>query len=98
MRNQASVYQRVCKNLVQTEATWIRHSEDLAALAPDAEHGWFNDFLEDLLNKVSKKALMVSSHPFLLVLLNRFSHLILALLHETPLEPLASSKSLSGLA
>lgn len=68
MRNQASLYQRLLQNLVVTEVKWARHTEDLAALAPDAEHGWFNDFLEDMLSKISKKALVVSSGPFLSVL------------------------------
>ncbi len=65
MRAQASVYQRVCKNLIASETTWVGRSEDQAALAPDAVHRWFNDFLEDTLNKISKKALIVSSDcPF----------------------------------
>lgn len=58
MRHQAGLYQKLCKNLVTTETKWARHIGDLAALAPDAEHGWFNDFLEDILSKISKKALV----------------------------------------
>lgn len=53
---------------MQSESMWVRRSEDLAALAPDAEHGWFNDFLEDMLDRISKKALVVSSGPFLSIL------------------------------
>lgn len=51
-----------------SETRWVRRSEDLAALAPDAEHGWFNDFLEDMLNRISKKTLVVSAGPFILML------------------------------
>lgn len=80
MRHQAGLYQKLCENLVTTETKWARHIGDLAALAPDAEHGWFNDFLEDILSKISKKALVVSSGPFLSALVPRFHHLILALL------------------
>ena len=62
-----SLYHRLLKNLVVTEVKWVRHTEDLAALAPDSEHGWFNDFLEDMLSRISKKALVVSSGPLLSV-------------------------------
>lgn len=47
-------------NIVSVEAQWIRRSDDLAALAPDADHGWFNVYLEDILNKLSRKTLLVS--------------------------------------
>ena len=65
MRDQASVYERVCESLVASKNTWVRRSEDQAALAPDAEHRWLLDSLEHMLNKISKKALIVSSDcPF----------------------------------
>ena len=91
MRKQASVYQRVCKNLVASETQWARQTEDLAALAPDAEHGWFNGFLEDMLNNISTKALLVSRALFLSWLVPKPSHPILGLLAEITGEPIFSS-------
>jgi len=41
-RSQGSVYQEMAinaSNIVSVEAQWIRHSDDLAALAPDADYG-----------------------------------------------------------
>ena len=43
------------------ESAWIRHGPDLIAVAQDQEHGWFNGFLEDTLNKISRKATVVST-------------------------------------
>ena len=62
-RNQNSVYNMIynTQSLVASEARWIRQREDLAAVGHGAEHGWFNGFVEDLLNKVSAKLLLVSS-------------------------------------
>lgn len=65
-RNQGSVYQEMASdasNIVDGEAQWIRRSDDLAALSPDADHGWFNVWLEDVLNKFSRETLLVSPSP-----------------------------------
>lgn len=51
------------QSLVSDESDWIRHGPDLAALGRGAEHGWLNTFLEDALNKISKRATMVHSPP-----------------------------------
>lgn len=59
-RNQGSLYQEVKRNIVDAENEWISQSDDLAAVAQDAEHGWFNVALENLLNGFSRKALFVS--------------------------------------
>ena len=45
------------------EGSWIRRSDDLAALSDDAEHGWFNGVVEDCLNKISEDGLLVSLSP-----------------------------------
>ena len=34
------------------ESDWVQYGPDLAAVARDQEYGWFNEFLEDLLNKI----------------------------------------------
>ena len=47
-------------NIDSVETYWIRHSDDLAAVAKDAEHGWFNVFLERLLNWFSRDMMLVS--------------------------------------
>ena len=54
------------QSLVSDESDWIRHGPDLAAMGCGAEHGWLNTFLEDALNKISKKLTMAST------LLSRF--------------------------
>ena len=59
-RNQNSLYQMACRNLVAMEGEWICHGDDLAALAHDVEHNWFNVFLEDVPNKISRRTLLVS--------------------------------------
>ncbi len=65
-RNQGSLYQEVKRSIVDAENEWILQSDDLAAVAQDAEHGWFNVALESFLNSLSRKALFVSrtSLPF----------------------------------
>ena len=62
-RNQNSVYNMICntQSLVPSETEWIRQRQDLAAVGHGAEYGWFNGFLEDLLNKISARLLLVSS-------------------------------------
>ncbi|KAL8807456.1 MAG: hypothetical protein Q9223_001242 [Gallowayella weberi] len=49
IRNQASLYHfvRATASLVEPEYRWIREGIDLAAVARNEEHGWFNGFLED---------------------------------------------------
>lgn len=59
-RNQGSLYQAVKTNIVDAENGWILRSNDLAALAHDAEHGWVNVWLENTLNRVSRNTLLVS--------------------------------------
>ena len=62
-RNQTSVFNMINNtgSLVTMERDWIRNGPDLIAVAQDQEHGWVNGFLEDTLNKISRKATMVSS-------------------------------------
>ena len=62
-RNQNSVYNMIynTQSLVPSEREWICQRQDLAAVGHGAEHGWFKGFLEDLLNKVSPRLLLVSS-------------------------------------
>ena len=62
-RNQNSVYNRIHEeqNIMRSEEHWIRRSEDLAALARDAEDGWLNGFVEDSLNSISRRLLVVSA-------------------------------------
>ncbi|KAL8803297.1 MAG: hypothetical protein Q9182_003255 [Xanthomendoza sp. 2 TL-2023] len=59
IRNQASLYNfvRATGSLIEPEYRWIREGVDLAAVASDAEHGWFNGFLVDdvfNLNSISR--------------------------------------------
>ncbi|KAL8859136.1 MAG: hypothetical protein Q9178_004399 [Gyalolechia marmorata] len=58
IRNQASLYNFVqnTESLIEPEYRWIRQGMDLAAVAREEEHGWFNGFLEDNLNRISRKA------------------------------------------
>lgn len=60
-RNQTSVFNLINNtgSLVTMESDWIRNGPDLIAVAQDQEHGWLNGFLEDTLNKISRKATMV---------------------------------------
>ena len=60
-RNQSSLYQMASQNLVAMEGEWILQGDDLVALAHDGEHNWFNVFLEDVLNRFSRKMLLVRS-------------------------------------
>ena len=46
--------------MLGADANWISRSEDLAAINPDAEYGWFNGCIEDLLYKCSRRILLVS--------------------------------------
>ncbi|KAI4146277.1 MAG: hypothetical protein L6R39_003517 [Caloplaca ligustica] len=56
VRNQNTLYRLIRKNecLVNEETEWIYRGEDLAALAHGPEYGWFNGFLEDTMNAISR--------------------------------------------
>ncbi len=41
------------------DSDWIHLGSDLAAVALDQEYGWFQNFFEDLLNKISRRATTV---------------------------------------
>ncbi|KAL9001004.1 MAG: hypothetical protein Q9169_000488 [Polycauliona sp. 2 TL-2023] len=58
VRNQTSLYNFIhhTRSLVDSESKWIREGADLAAVARQEEHGWFNGFLEDTLHKISPNA------------------------------------------
>ena len=62
-RNQNSVYNMIedTQSQVSSESEWIRQRRDLAAVGHGAEYGWFNGFVEDMLNKVSPRLILVSS-------------------------------------
>ena len=63
-RDQGSVYQEMAagaSDIESSETHWITRSDDLAALAKDADHGWFNIFVEDALNCLSRGTLLVST-------------------------------------
>ncbi|KAL8843887.1 MAG: hypothetical protein Q9176_001849 [Flavoplaca citrina] len=61
MRNQTSLFNFIygTQSIVASEARWIREGADLAAVAREEEHGWFNGFLEDTLKKISPRATQV---------------------------------------
>lgn len=61
-RNQNSLFNMIWDNKLQVheEMDWIYRREDLAALARDSEHGWFNGFVEDTLNTISRTMTAVS--------------------------------------
>ena len=61
-RNQNSVHNFIndTQSLVSSEKEWICQRVDLAALGHEAEHGWFNGFIEDTLIKVAPRLSMVS--------------------------------------
>ena len=65
-RNQASLFNFVTNtgSLVESEYRWIREGVDLAAVAREEEHSWFNGILEDILNGISKGLTHVSGDRF----------------------------------
>jgi len=77
-RAQRSLYSliRNTESLVSDESDWIRYGPDLAALSRGAEHGWFNNFLEDSLNTISRRFTTVSPSFFLSVVFLAFSLLV----------------------
>lgn len=62
-RNQNSLYNLIhhTSGVATMESDWVQYGPDLAAVARDQEYGWFNEFLEDLLNKISRKLTRVST-------------------------------------
>ncbi|KAL8919093.1 MAG: hypothetical protein Q9208_006977 [Pyrenodesmia sp. 3 TL-2023] len=58
VRNQNTLYNLIWNNrcVVNEETEWIYRGEDLAALASYSEHGWFNGFVEDAMNMISRSA------------------------------------------
>ena len=63
-RNQASLYGLILNtpNLVESESRWLRCGHDLAAVAFDGDQGWFNGFVADGLNRISRGATKVSDN------------------------------------
>ena len=49
------------------EALWIHNREDLLALAKDAEQGWFNGILEDILRMLSSRLTLVGIYASVLI-------------------------------
>jgi hypothetical protein len=62
-RAQRNLYHMVnnTKSLVDNESQWTAQGVDLAALGRGPEYGWLNTFLEDFMNRVSKRATRVSA-------------------------------------
>ena len=62
MRAQRNVHNLInnTQSLVKGEADWIRHGSDLAAVGCGGEHGWLNTFLEDAVNWLLRRAILVS--------------------------------------
>ena len=60
-RSQNAVYNMIHeeRNIWPDEADWICRSDDLGSIARNAEHGWLNGFVEDLLNSISRRLLLV---------------------------------------
>jgi len=61
-RNQSSLWHVIATTDSQLsgDSDWIHLGHDLAAVAHDQEYGWFQNFFEDLMNKISKRATTVS--------------------------------------
>ena len=61
-RSQSNLSNLICntQSLVSDESDWVRCGPDLAALGRGSEHGWLNTFLEDTLNKISRRFTMAS--------------------------------------
>ena len=47
-------------DISDSEAQWIRRSDDLGTLCQDVEHGWLNGFVEDVIAKISRTLYLVS--------------------------------------
>ena len=48
----------------ESEVRWIRRSDDLGMVSPDAEHAWLNGFVESAISKLSRRLTMVSMLSF----------------------------------
>lgn len=48
-------------SLVEDESSWTRELPDLAALGRGPEYSWLNTFFEDTMNRISRKATVVST-------------------------------------
>ena len=61
-RNQSSLWHLITTTSSQlsSDSDWIFLGPDLAAVAHDQEYGWFQNFFEDLMNKISTRATTVS--------------------------------------
>lgn len=47
-------------DMLNSEADWIRRSDDLGVISPNSEHGWLNGVVEDVIAKVSRRLYLVS--------------------------------------
>ena len=65
-RNQNSLYNaiNVSQSLISRKALWIHN---LLALAKDAEQGWFNGILEDILRMLSSRLTLVDFYASVLI-------------------------------
>ena len=62
MRAQSNVHNLInnTQSLVGSEADWICQGPDLAAVGCGTEHGWLNTLLEDALNWLPTRVILVS--------------------------------------
>ena len=62
-RNQSSLWHLIATTQSQLsgDSDWIFLGPDLAAVAHDQEYGWFQNFFEDLMNKISRRATTVGN-------------------------------------
>ena len=74
-RNQNSLYNLIdtSESLLQSESQWICQSDDLLALARDADYGWFSASLENAFLKASKTLTKVRTRKSFFVWADRFS-------------------------
>lgn len=61
-RNQSSLWHLIASTESQLsgDSDWIHLGHDLAAVGHDQEYGAFENFFEDLMNKISRRATTVS--------------------------------------
>lgn len=53
------------ENIIRSERAWIYHGEDVVAVSPQAEQNKLNKIVEDGLNAISRKLLLVSPNQSL---------------------------------
>lgn len=65
-RNQTNLFNAISNtgSVSTQELKWVQQGADLAAIAHDNEQGWFNGFLEDCMNKISRTMTVVSGSCF----------------------------------